>query len=102
MNFIIHHPQTNVSVQVYDGETPDQAIARYNQTILGFEPSGPVMYPLDPSGPQIYTQSQLLEMKGQHQIKEIVDPETNSVVPIDEYIATYYGSYFPKSQPVKK
>jgi len=93
MNYIIQHPHTGTSIQVRHGETPEDAVERYNKEVLGYEPEGEPGFAVDPKRPEIYSESQLSDMKRQG-ITETIDPETNKAIDLADYIIKYYGSYF--------
>ena len=86
---IITHPQEGMQVLVHYGESFEDAIKRYNETIMGWTPEDQTaFFELNPRQVPRYSFTQLQEIKsfGGTQLN---DPDTERPISIDEYIAKY-------------
>ncbi len=86
--YVFTHPQTGGQVLAMPGETPVQALARFN-TVLGFDPADymPTLlsFPWNPRWTPLYTPQQLQGMMGY--VSVLNDPDTWEQIPVAEYIA---------------
>ncbi len=83
--YLITHPQFGIQVTANPGETPTQALSRYNMTILGWDPSDlPAEHPLNPRWTQIYSLGQLQSFVGI--VASLGDPDTREPLTVEQYI----------------
>jgi hypothetical protein len=93
MNFTVRHPNTGTRILVLEGETIAQAVARYNTTILGFDPlEDPNLadnnFLPEPHTVEVFTARQLATFREQG-VSVLRDPHSMNLITIDEYQAKY-------------
>ncbi len=97
--YIITHPQFGIQVLALPGESPVQALTRFNTTILGFDPSEmPVCHTLSPRWASIYSIAQLNSFKGI--VGSLADPDTREELTVDQYIAKLPGYITERESPL--